>query len=439
MWSATSMPAMVALVVVVPVVMNIATLAESSPVQANPDIDTLRIVRESEDSWVSMGHSLKKRETITMISTAPTKRSDPSSSATTTSSGVMEMTGAPHEGNSEQEGNGGGKDGLSTPQLAGIIAGGFVTFSVAVTLLAVCLLRRRKAAVAEKDRRRTLGDKNTRSLEFLTMSLEASSNPWNFSPVDTTTTHSKKSSSTALPPQLPPFRTETSSKPRSSIGSEMHMSKTIGAPIVPALTLSTVVEHTDLPVRPPPVAHPTRERKSSLSNAVRKMSVTFASIVTPNSNQAGDRDHSDHSDLNGTFGPRNTPSPWGWGSSVNGLDPVTPVDYLGRHGYGGLDIDIDIDPLTKEISVADDLVGVAITDRDRRTLELGTLAVATSGIPPPRNPPPTSALPSLPPPIFDTTPKPRRRPLPTMTIPVPSATATATANLATFTLLHQSL
>jgi len=371
-----------------------------------------------------------RRGAITMISTTPVKGPEtlsevPSSTGSTSITGTPtgNVTPKPTENKPTAP-----MVGLATPQLAGIIAGGFVALTLAVSLIAFCLLRRSRAATVES---KDIEDdtKRTKDLEFLTLNLEASSNPWNFSPVDVveplqSPSLKAKNQRPVAAPKLPPFKSEVS---ESVLHFGAARTNIMGAPIVPASTLTTVIGS---PGSLKPVI---QKRKSSISQAVRKMSATFASIVTssPNAEHPGNKDHSE---MNGTFGARNTPSPWAWGNSMNGREPVTPVDYLGPNRW-----DMEIDPLSKEIGV-DELVGVAITERERPARP----GVVTNGIPPPLNPPPTSALPTPPKSLATAVPskpaaKARKRPLPTMTIPVPSATATATANLATFTLLHQSL
>jgi len=372
-----------------------------------------------------------RRETITMISTMPTKSATPSKAPSSTlSTGSIDATSTPEGTKPVENRPAAPMAGLTTPQLAGIIAGGLVAFTLVVSLLTFCLLRRRRATTVEK--KDIEGEvKGTKSLEFLTLNLEASNNPWNFSPVDAVKisqfpSGKGKNQGPVTTPKLPAFKTELEVS-GGVLGFDTARTNIAGAPIVPASTLTTVIE------RPASLKPATQHRKSSISQAVRKMSATFASIVTssPNSEHAGNKDHSE---TNGTFGARNSPSPWAWGNSMNGREPVTPVDYLGPNRW-----DMEIDPLSKEVEV-DELVGIAITERERPARP----GVVTNGIPPAPNPAPTSALPAPPKSLATAVPskptiKARRRPLPTMTIPVPSATATATANLATFTLLHQSL
>ncbi|RPB26632.1 hypothetical protein L211DRAFT_644209 [Terfezia boudieri ATCC MYA-4762] len=368
---------------------------------------------------------------VTMVSTAPTKGPEtpskvPSSSPST---GSIEVTSTPGATKPMENQPAAPMAGLTTPQLEGMIAGGLVAFTLAVSLLTFCLLRRRRAVTAEKKDIES-EVKRTKGLEFFALNLGASNNPWNFSPVDTVRTPQfpsvkGKNQGPVTTPTLPAFKTELDvSWGVPGFGTER--TNVMGAPIVPASTLTRVV---DSPASLKAATH----RKSSISQAVRKMSATFASIVTssPNAEHAGSKDHSE---TNGTFGARNTPSPWEWGNSMDVREPVTPLDYPGSNRW-----DMVIDPLSKEIEV-DELVGIAMTERERPSLP----GVVTNGIPPPPNPPPTSALPVPPKPLATAisskpTVRARKRPLPTMTIPVPSATATATANLATFTLLHQSL
>ncbi|KAF8420349.1 hypothetical protein EV426DRAFT_576303 [Tirmania nivea] len=367
-----------------------------------------------------------RRETITM---SPTKGSEipsevPSSSLSTAS---IDDTRTP-EGTVTQMENrpDAPMAGLTTPQLAGIIAAGFVAFTLAISLLAFCLLRRRRVVTVEK--KDIEGEiERTKSLEIITLNLEASNNRCNSSPIDVVKTPQfpsleGKNQSPITTPKLPAFKTELEVS-GGILDFGAARTNITGAPIVPASTLTSVIES------PASFKPATQHRKSSISQAVRKMSATFASIVTssPNTEHVGNKDHSE---MSGTFGARNTPSPWAWGNSINGREPVTPVDYLGPNRW-----DTEIDPLSKEIEV-----GIAITDGERPARP----GVVTNDIPPPPNPAPTSALPIPPKSLSTAVPsksmaKERRRPLPTMTIPVPSATATATANLATFTLLHQSL
>ena len=78
--------------------------------------------------------------------------------------------------------------GLSIPQLAGIVAGA-LTLIMGATIAAIFYHRRKARALAGSDAK---GDNErspsrTKSLESLTSSLEASSNPWNPPPVNTVT------------------------------------------------------------------------------------------------------------------------------------------------------------------------------------------------------------------------------------------------------------
>lgn len=327
----------------------------------------------------------------------------------------------------QQEAN----SGLSTPQIAGIVAGALILILGASIAVFYFLCRRKDAAAAGAGAKEDIENslRRGKSLEFLTLNLEASSNPWNFSPVNTvmsTQLPANNKGSKQVPsssPQLPPFQTENNDSVEKE-GGELSIP---GAPIIPASTLNAAV--LDTPASPKPVVH---TRKSTISQVVRR---TLTSIVTHSPN-AENPSNKDHTETNGTFGSRDTPSPWAWGNSVNGRDSVTPIDYISAPG---------VDPvlMIKEFDI-DDLVGVAITKRESKV----QLGLTTSGIPPPPNPPPTSALPAIPEPTaMVMPPQPQARPiprlrkrmLPTMTIPVPSATATATANLATFTLFHQSI
>ncbi|KAF8465536.1 hypothetical protein BDZ91DRAFT_794913 [Kalaharituber pfeilii] len=356
--------------------------------------------------------------TITMIATSPTKRSQIPSivppGTTTVGTPKATQTHTSESKAPEKSAN------LSTAQFAGILAGGIV-FLITLAVFAYFLFRRSKARKAT--RRNSI--QKTKNLEFLTLNLEASSSPWNYSPVNTVNARTFPSTGVKQeqPPQLPPVNSVARG---SVLGVGGALSKIAGVPTVSAPKLFTVFE-------PEPPKPAVQKGKSSIGTAVRKMSSTFSSRRNSTLPQAGEH-KDDHNEINGTFRTRNTSSPWAWGNSLNGQDPVTPVNYLG-YGGRGMDLDHDpLDPVSNEIEV-DKLMGVAPTDHAS-----AQLASQTNGLPPNPNPPPTSALPAPPAPVADGyPPKVRRRPLPQMTIPVPSATAAATANLATFTLLHQSL
>ncbi|KAI5787716.1 hypothetical protein DFH27DRAFT_223048 [Peziza echinospora] len=323
------------------------------------------------------------------------------------------------------------KSGLSTPLLAGIISGAVVGSIALIILITYSIIRYRRRRLAASLAtlvpipNEPLDFSRGKTLEILTMNLEleASPNPWNFSPVGTV----------QGPPPTP---------------KQQHQVEFVLQ--FPGLTKpeAAVVKGGSSPVMDTSRSA-TKNRQSSVSQAMRKMSASLAAFTfsTPATTSPSDK-----SALNMTWAEheRNTPSPWAW-NSVNSRGMVATVDYLGNAG----DVE-SIGPLEK-VEGVEELVGVAVgTDRHQSVKPSKSPVLRSASkmaakpkplvVSPPPNPPPTTALP-LPPTCAPPIPKysserlnlQRKRSLPTMTIPVPSATAEATANLATFTLLHNSL